>query len=118
MTSERTHPDKWRERKERSPGRYDLASPAAPFNIRRNEQQMTTRSPFGVDPHSPKLRTVTGTERNEKQLVQANREDDENMLGEMRGRYLAVDLAAFLPEPAIGPDDSFLASRAEIDLTS
>jgi hypothetical protein len=98
----------WRERKEKSPGRYDLVSPAAPLITRRKEQQMTTRSPFGVDPRSPNPRTVAGTERNQKRLVQADRED-ENKLGEMRGRYLAVDPAAFLQEPVIGPVDYFLA---------
>jgi hypothetical protein len=107
MPSRRTQIDKWREQKERSPGRYDLVSPE-PLITRRKGQRMTIWSPFGVDSRSPNLRTVAGTEHIQKQLAQANHED-ENTLGEMRGRYLAVDPAAFLPEPDIGPDDSFLA---------
>jgi hypothetical protein len=63
-------------------------------------------SPFGVDPMAPNLGTKAGADRNAVRLEQANKEDTKT-LGENRGQCLSSDPNAFLPEPVIGPDDSF-----------
>jgi hypothetical protein len=63
-------------------------------------------SPFGIDPSVPNLRTAAGANRNATRLAQKNTEDTKT-LGENRGQYLSSDPNAFMPEPVIGPDDSF-----------
>jgi hypothetical protein len=49
---------------------------------------------------------VAGAERNANRLEQANRADV-NTLGETLSVYLSSDPNLFLPEPVVGPDDSF-----------
>jgi hypothetical protein len=55
---------------------------------------------------APNLRTKAGADRNAVWLEQANKEDTKT-LGENRGQHLSSGPNAFLPEPVVGPDDSF-----------
>jgi hypothetical protein len=61
-------------------------------------------SPEGVDPRAPNSLLLEAAARNEARLVQANL-DDETTLGEIN--YCSSDPNCFLPEPAVGPDDTF-----------
>jgi hypothetical protein len=61
-------------------------------------------SPEGVDPRAPNSLLLEAAARNEARLVQANLED-ETTLGEIN--YCSSDPNCFLPEPAVGPDDTF-----------
>jgi hypothetical protein len=82
------------------------ANLGSPDPAARGSKRKTVLSPFGVDPVAPNLRTKAGVDRNAVRLEQANKEDTKT-LGENRGQYLSSDPNAFLPEPVIGPDDSF-----------
>jgi hypothetical protein len=68
-------------------------------------QKVLFTSPQGVDPLAPNKLLTEAASRNDSRLEQANIED-ENILGE-RHNYCSSDPNCFLPDPIVGPDDTF-----------
>jgi hypothetical protein len=82
------------------------ASTGGPDPAARGSKRRTVLSPFGADPMAPNLRTKAGADQNAVRLEQTNKEDTKT-LGENRGQHLSSDPNPFLPEPVVGPDNSF-----------
>ena len=59
-----------------------------------------------MDPRTPNKLLIEAAARNDVRLAQANLEDA-TTLGENTTRYCSSDPNCFLPEPVLGPDDTF-----------
>ena len=78
--------------------------PAERENQPATERQVGFKSPEGVDPREPNRLLIAAAVRNEARLERANIEDTKT-LGEHN--YCSNDPNCFLPEPLVGPDDTF-----------
>jgi hypothetical protein len=82
------------------------ANSGSPDPAARESKRKTVHSPFHANPVAPNLRTKAGANQIAVRLEQGNKEDTKT-LGENRGQHLSSNPNAFLPEPVIGPDESF-----------
>ena len=81
-----------------------LDQPRQGFDTPAKPQQVSFTSPEGVDPLAPNKLLLNAAARNDNRLAQANLEDT-TTLGKI---YCSSDPNCFLPDPVVGPDDTFV----------